>query len=451
MNNKLSLLYLYLLFAIAFLFALHNSYNYPVSDAFYYIKSIIIPLHNDQLEFRDLFLVRNSMDHQHLLYKLFLILNYKIFNLNFRIELVFGLIGMLFCCLLIINKLRKDLSNENNLLTLFIQILIIINLISYNEYEHLSWTLVTFQYWMIFLVLLFFYLIDKMLIKKDVINTQYKFYLMVILTLLGSSFGEIAVILSIAVFILFGLIMKEKRFFLISAIIFLIFIFVSTFIFLLKSVPVVNKGFNYNIVSIGVLQFILYLLGQGLISVGNLKNIFNIDYHNISFILGFLVFLTNIYVVFIYFRSKLYLSTTYPFLLLLFSYVLLLGLIWTRFRYFGSEYAFQPRYVLLMEFNIISLLWILGIYFLRNHVFAFRYLYILIGSIIILMQIGIIPIKYKTSKWIIKYHKNEEKEVRMLADSEIEKASMPRINVYGAKEVSRFLKENHLSLFDGEF
>jgi len=291
-----------------------------------------------------------------------------------------------------------------------------------------------------------------MLIKKDVINAKYKFYLIVILTLLlGSSYGEIAIITSIAIFILFGLIMEEKRFFLIAAITFLIFTFVSTFIFLVKVIPVVNKNLHYNIVSISVLQFILYLLGQGLISIGNFKNIVNIDYHIISLILGLSVFLINIYVIFIYFRSKLYLTTTYPFLILLFSYALLLALVWSRFRAFGSEYAFQPRYVILIEFNVISLFWILGLYFLQNGFAIFKGSYIVVALLIIMMQIGIIPIKYKTSKWIIKYHKNEEKEVRMLADSEIEKPVMPRINVYGAKEVSRFLKEKRLSLFDGEF
>lgn len=39
----------------------------------------------------------------------------------------------------------------------------------------------------------------------------------------------------------------------------------------------------------------------------------------------------------------------------------------------------------------------------------------------------------------------------MLADTEIKEAKMPRISVYGAREVSKFLKENNLSLFKGEF
>lgn len=366
-KNKISLVYFYILLIIAFFFSIHVSYNHPVSDAFYYIKHIIIPYHNNQFELRDLFTVRGQNDHMHFLYKLFLILNYKVFNLDFRIELITGLIGMYFSSLIIIRSLNENLNSRTLFMTVLTQIVIMSKLISFNEYEQFSWTLVTFQYLMILPGLLLFWYCNKIIINGN--GSLWKLCSMMILTIIfGSSYGELSVLVSIFVLLIFGLI-KKRRSFILIAVVFMVFLALAKISPILLLMDSKQKFYFNPIFSIGAIKFVLYLFSQGLLSVSNIKylyNILNIDYHVGSLALGIFVLFLNLLVLFIYVKRKFYLITVYPLMLILFSYAINFSLTWIRFRYFGAEYAFQPRYVLLMEFNIVALLWISGLNCLRN-------------------------------------------------------------------------------------
>lgn len=80
----------------ALLFTYHSANPLLVSDNWFYLERIVYPYAHDQLELADLLVKRSVFDHSQPLRRLLLLLNYEWFDLDFRVEALFGaMIGVL--------------------------------------------------------------------------------------------------------------------------------------------------------------------------------------------------------------------------------------------------------------------------------------------------------------------------------------------------------------------
>lgn len=444
------IIFYHVLFILATAFAIHNSSNHPVSDAFYHIKAVVIPYHNHTLNVLELFRTRGPSDQPHVLYKLFLLANYQLFNLDFRIELLFGLLGIYLSSCLLLRCLSASLSRSKAIVAAVAQLFVVAKLVSFNSNQHFLWSLVTFDYCMLTLSFLVFVFASRLAFQT---TPPFFFYSMASMALVfGSTTGELGVAAVGAGFLILAVV-NRRKWLLRHALwtFFLILAFKVLFFLLKDSGPSSGPKASNDILSFAAAKFTLHWLAQGVLAADYYKNALPVDFHIISLAIGAVVAALNVYSIVLYFKNRLYLATLFPLFLQTFTYGTLVALLIGRFAFYGADYALQPRYVRLAELNIIALAWVFGLHASKTARRLGRACYIIPSTVLLLVQMAVIPSNFKQSPWIVRYHKAEEREIRALANGEIENATMPRINVYGAKDVSRFLKENKLSLFDGEF
>lgn len=443
-------IYFHTLFLVATAFAIHNSYNHPVSDAFYHIKTVVIPHHDHALTLSTLFATRGPANQPHVLYKLFLLVNYHLFNLDFRIELPVGILGIYLSSRLLLSSLEGSLASAHTILAVATQISVITKLVSFNADQHFLWSLVTFDYCLLALSFLLFCFAGRLALERP---SPIPYYLVAFLTLLfGSTTGELAVMAVAVGLIVITLTTKDNVLLGHGLVTFLLVVVFKAATAFSQHSPGPQGLAHFNsLLSLGALKFVLYLLGQGLLSADHYKNAVSSDFHYLSLAAGLVMIILNIYALRIYFKDKIYRTTMFPLFLLLFGYGLLFALLWGRFVYFGAEYAFQPRYVRVAEVNAIGLLWVYGLRVTRGLNRVRKAAYLIFTVVLVLVHVLLIPPSFKRSPWIIRYHKAEEREIRALANDEIQTPTMPRINVHGAREVAKFLREQRLSLFDGDF
>lgn len=124
-------------------------------DGWYFLASQIQPWVEHGFSWRDIFVKRGLTDHAQPLNKVFLFLNYKLFNLDFKYEAIAGFVGILLTFFLFLSiYIKKALSQSMTLCGTGFFLLATLTLTSLNSRELYSWPLVTFSYLPFFLALL---------------------------------------------------------------------------------------------------------------------------------------------------------------------------------------------------------------------------------------------------------------------------------------------------------
>jgi hypothetical protein len=153
---------LLLVIAITFFLLLNLMYFISVAaspiirdDGWYFLASQIQPWIEQGFSWTDIFVKRDLTDHAQPLNKLFLYLNYQLFNLDFRYEAIAGFVGV-FCTvfLFLSSYIKKTISQSSSLCSAGFFVLAMLTLTSLNSRELYSWPLVTFSYLPFFLALL---------------------------------------------------------------------------------------------------------------------------------------------------------------------------------------------------------------------------------------------------------------------------------------------------------
>jgi hypothetical protein len=75
---------------------------------------------------------------------------------------------------------------------------------------------------------------------------------------------------------------------------------------------------------------------------------------------GIAAIIMQIYAVIIYFKNKIYLRTTIPLFLMLYSAIAVTGLLLNRLPTFGPENALSPRYIRLFVVGLLGFIWIIA-------------------------------------------------------------------------------------------
>ena len=124
-------------------------------DGWYFLASQIQPWIEQGFSWTDIFVKRGLTDHAQPLNKIFLFINYKFFNLDFKYEAIAGFAGIVFTIFLFLSIYIKKIINQSITLSgAGFFVLAILTFTSLNSRELYSWPLVTFSYLPFFLALL---------------------------------------------------------------------------------------------------------------------------------------------------------------------------------------------------------------------------------------------------------------------------------------------------------
>lgn len=160
-------------------------------DAWYFLASQVQPWIEQGFSWKDLFVKRDLTDHAQPLNKLFLYLNYKFLNLDFKYEAIAGFFGILFTAFLFLSIFIKRTINQSvTLVGAGFFILAVLTLTSLNSRELYSWPLVTFSYLPFFLALLLPFLAWRFL------NSQLPFVSILIAALIFILIGDTASVIA---------------------------------------------------------------------------------------------------------------------------------------------------------------------------------------------------------------------------------------------------------------
>lgn len=124
-------------------------------DGWYFLASQIHPWIDQGFSWADIFVKRGLTDHAQPLNKLFLYLNYRVFNLDFTYEAIAGFAGVFLTVVLFLSFFVKRVMSQS--MTWFgagFFVLAVLTLTSLNSRELYSWPLVTFSYLPLSLTLL---------------------------------------------------------------------------------------------------------------------------------------------------------------------------------------------------------------------------------------------------------------------------------------------------------
>ncbi len=157
MKRTLPAAWPWLALALVSLLALGNAWRYgswianPLvhTDSWYFVDVFVEPWAEGSLDWQDFFLKRDSSDHAQPLHRASLWLNLEWADLDFRIEAVFGLLGLSLCmlllCLLAWLHLRRRAHAEASALAISVPLLLLpLMALSLNSHEIYYWSLVNF-------------------------------------------------------------------------------------------------------------------------------------------------------------------------------------------------------------------------------------------------------------------------------------------------------------------
>jgi hypothetical protein len=122
------------------------------NDGWYFLASQIHPWIDQGFSWADIFVKRRLTDHAQPLNKLFLYLNYRLFNLDFKYEAIAGFSGIFLTVILFLSFFIKRVMSQS--MTWFgagFFLLALLTITSLNSRELYTWPLVTFSYLPLFI------------------------------------------------------------------------------------------------------------------------------------------------------------------------------------------------------------------------------------------------------------------------------------------------------------
>ena len=450
---------------IAYTFNTANPYL--KSDGWYFLSQFLIPWYENGFNLTDIFVLRGHGDHGHPLHRILLYLNAQIFDLDFRLEAIFGILFLILICWMLIEHFRRNVYNfTEDFTTTFFLICLILIVTSFNSTTVYTWSLVTLGYMIVFLNVVFFILLSKYLNSKKYKKLDIKLLLMGIATLLiGDDSGSLVVGIAATSLLVVALLKCSRNIATMSGLLVVIIILYQCFKLVayhyLNDTGATDSFSNFFIFMLQNIKdlpnIFLVPFANGLMNETHLKEIF-VAPEIASGILGYVVILMHIFCWIYFIKNRLYNKSYLPLFLMLYSYALIAGIIVYRVPDFGINYLHSPRYFSSYQIGFWGMiLGMIMIYIHKMETTNIKQKSIFVGvfTILLLMHIWYIDKAWNHQVYIKKYNENEANRMLYLAgeqalDMPCKKDSRVRICTMNPQERDRvlnFLKENKLNVF----
>lgn len=441
------------------------------SDAWYFLDTVIKKWAMAGVDFADFFIKRSLNDHAQPANKIALLLNYKIFSLDFRYEALIGFLGLwaiisMFTSIYF-QRITRGCSNWYSAITFVIAILIISSL---NTTEIYTWPLVTFGFVTFSLAFVTSLMTWKFLIYESTFGALAVSALSILL--IGDTGAIILWLsLSITVAILFLRGDQSDRIQAIKWGIAITIFVLSYFIilngkFLFAGTRHITPQVQSQMAWLDPLMYIEALRIVFSSSLVHVVHLINIGKYALpaSWIVALIVFCLYVRYFVILFTSKVRPSRE-QFLItfiLIYATVSVVAIIYGRVPVFGIDYLNQPRYV--MTYQLIPFALMLDFAFLgtrkkidfgvvRTCLFSTATL------LFFVMQIAIIAEAYSSVTWVSRFNDKRANAIgSYLADPSLSAGNctgynptLCKMSVEKRNELLSVLEEENLNVLNLEF
>ena len=442
------------------------------SDSWYYLDTIVLKWATKGFDFFDIFIKRQLIDHSQPLNKISLYLNYKFFNLDFRVEALIGYFGLILLIILSVNIYFKrfDLENRTWLSGVFF-IGAISMITSLNTTEIYTWSLVTFAF--IYLLLAFIVAIMAFNFLNEKSTFLSLSITMAIFLLLGDT-AAVIVWLSITICVVFLAFFNNRTYrtsslkwiIITGLLLFIYFIAVNAKFITLEWGRELKPQHENNIYLLNPFSYIeiLRIVFSSAIAHALHLQVFGKLSRILSFVIAcvILVFYIRYFILLISYKDKITKEKFITLFLLVYATVSIIAIIFGRIPDFGIEYLKQPRYVFFYQIIPFALLldaaFTAKLKFKPLRIFKKIYFVTLTTSFILLQTMFILS-AYRSIYWLSKYNDKQVKTIgyytknKELPQAECTEYSAPLCQMPPDKRnmLLGFLEHEELNVFNPSF
>lgn len=425
------------------------TYNIPIMDYWRYLNEIGDKIFNNQLELSDLWTTSADIHRNPFMY-LCMILNIKYFGWNTQIEIFLGQFVLLITTVIMYifyNKIFENKINSRIKQLLFIPIVMCI--FNINQWE--IWILeFSFTFMLrIQLFLIVFILVDTYL--REVVKNKkllFPINILILATIIMIAQGYfVAFAISIVLTILFKYLIsfkleRNKYIGYYLSMVFVIFIACAIYLWGIE-LPEGSGGFLQTASTLifdgTIIKGIIILLGASVLWSASEVSILHV-------IFGIAILLLLIISLLIYIRKKIYKITYLPIMLIMYSFINMGTIIYSRADIFGVSYLISSRYVCETTLCLIGgiLIFLINYYESteRQKPIALILTTFMLVLIVITMAISIV-LEFKTAPYRKEYFKKAEiilKNIKNFSDEDLQifQATSPDMVKHGEVIMKRY-------------
>ncbi|MEQ7050304.1 hypothetical protein ABN764_06540 [Paenibacillaceae sp. P-4] len=368
-NKNLVVLGTFLLIQLIFYFVYINrsSANIIFQDQFDFIP-ILEKLSDGSLSFSDLW--QAHMEHRVLGYNLIVLFNAIFFNTNTIIEMYLGgLVLMVIAIILYKPYIRSFKETNNKYVPSAVFLLISCLLFSLIQWENIVLSLgMSIMMRMMFFIITFIVfdnLIIRGLRKKDIFLLVLS--LAINILVFGAGYSPAVVLTCVVVliinFFVTPLDRKNTKVILglisIASLIFYIVYFHNIYInnLINEDKSILEKAMHIFSNIFEAMKFFFITLSSSVIGVSIFDKYLSV---NFMIVLGCILFILIFYFLYLYFREKLYKRSWLPFMLIIYSFMIMGLILLGRFNY-ALTYGSSSRYTTDTQYIVIGFLWIVSL------------------------------------------------------------------------------------------
>jgi len=440
---------------------------YIRSDGWFFISDFLQPFYSGNFHFSDLYTLRGNTDHAQPFHRLILLVNAKLFDLDFKYEAIFGsFFNILIAALLSLHFKKTHNSQLQNqpIKELIALITITILVFSLNSTVNYSWSLVTMAFFPLSINIMLF-----IAISNHINSNKTPGFLIASLTLLvlfaGDDAGILALLSASLILTLLWPITKNKNTWKYLAIIVVSMLFYELFKYNVVNILSESKANNSILKSLeyylahwdSLIQILSAPFADSLIHKRHLTS-FTSYSDQISLALGLFLIVLHLFFWYSFFKHKLYQHSHIPAMLTLYSYALIAGIMIYRVPTFGYEYFHQPRYVLSYQIGLWGcILGLLSLHISKRPAPSLsKALFYLGTSAIIIIQILLVNIAWKSPPYLAIWQKEHAKNILFFSSERDKgkpcskgKMSFPICKMHPEKRNSiiEFLEKERLNVF----
>lgn len=436
------------------------------ADAWFFLSEFLIPWHEGNFSFFDLYTVRSDADHVQPVHRILFFANAELFDLDFRVEAIVGVLFLIFVAGALVKHFKSSIYDfSDNRTVVFMMLCLCMVVLGFNTTNIYTWSLVALGYMTIFINVCLFIYLSKFINEISGKNAILLILMAMLALFVGDDVGILVVSLSALMLFIVSLFKRDKNVLVMAiAIISIVFFYGMIKSNIITYLNVSNESgrflsaIEYYVNNLGeILEIVSAPFADSVVHLSYLKKTFS-DFKSLSIFIGCLVILFHIYCWFFYLKFKLYERSYLPLMLMLYSYALIAGVLVYRIPDFGVGYLHSPRYIRAYQPGLWGALLCFIAVYSQKHTEMNKYLKNTVAGIFVflfILQFSYINLAWKSSGYINKYSQGEAKRMFYYAgDSEQNspcKANSPeKICKLKASERERllgFLKENELNVF----
>lgn len=347
-----------ILFALVASYVAHVVQDVPRADQFQYTYNVVMPWAKGQFTIHNLLVTDGPNDNPHLTYRLFSLLNYELFDLDFRMDAVAGLLALGLLGWLLLGRAADGMAAAPGLL--FWPVGTALAALVYSFDTHYAWGIVTFEF-VYFLVAIAWVLVADRVMGRDSPRWWPVALCLPPVVFLASTHGSVFVAGFLAALAL-GAAVERRLLRYWAGVAIVGALFLASFVVMSILARPVGDGppTNPSLLLPEAVRFVATLFSHAILNRDWVSRTGLADVEALWPVTGALVLALNGCALWLYFRRGLHRRSLLPVTLILSAWVVVAGVLWIRFPVFGEEVAFANRYVRYLNLNLFGCLYALG-------------------------------------------------------------------------------------------